>query len=121
MGDPVMQSILQQAQGNPAALQDHMRNPIVRDKIDNLYHQDEINFGPRRGGWPAPTEVTWAFHHSLFACTLYFLPGVRFSLLIININSQRTRVVPSRLASPVNSPARCVAQLRGGSLLGATL
>ena len=36
MGDPVMQSILQQAQGNPAALQDHMKNPIVRDKINKL-------------------------------------------------------------------------------------
>ena len=36
MGDPVMQSILQQAQSNPAALQDHMKNPIVRDKINKL-------------------------------------------------------------------------------------
>lgn len=36
MGDPVMQSILQQAQTNPAALQDHMKNPIVRNKINKL-------------------------------------------------------------------------------------
>jgi len=36
MGDPIMQSILQQAQSNPAALQDHMKNPIVRDKINKL-------------------------------------------------------------------------------------
>jgi len=36
MGDPVMQSILQQAQSNPAALQDHMKNPIVREKINKL-------------------------------------------------------------------------------------
>jgi len=36
MGDPIMQSILQQAQGNPAALQDHMKNPIVRGKIEKL-------------------------------------------------------------------------------------
>lgn len=36
MGDPVMQSILQQAQSNPAALQDHMKNPIVRNKINKL-------------------------------------------------------------------------------------
>lgn len=36
MGDPVMQSILQQAQTNPAALQDHMKNPIVRGKIEKL-------------------------------------------------------------------------------------
>lgn len=36
MSDPVMQSILQQAQTNPAALQDHMKNPIVRNKINKL-------------------------------------------------------------------------------------
>lgn len=36
MGDPVMQSILQQAQSNPAALQDHMKNPVVRNKINKL-------------------------------------------------------------------------------------
>jgi stress-induced-phosphoprotein 1 len=36
MSDPVMQSILQQAQGNPKALQDHMKNPLVRGKIQKL-------------------------------------------------------------------------------------
>ena len=36
MSDPVMQSILQQAQTNPAALQDHMKNPAVRQKIMKL-------------------------------------------------------------------------------------
>lgn len=36
MNDPVMQSILQQAQGNPGALQDHMKNPTVREKIMKL-------------------------------------------------------------------------------------
>ncbi|KAH9962422.1 activator of Hsp70 and Hsp90 chaperone [Russula dissimulans] len=36
MSDPVMQSILQQAQGNPQALQDHMKNPTVRNKITKL-------------------------------------------------------------------------------------
>jgi len=36
MSDPIMQSILQQAQGNPAALQDHMKNPVVRQKINKL-------------------------------------------------------------------------------------
>jgi stress-induced-phosphoprotein 1 len=36
MTDPVMQSILQQAQGNPQALQDHMKNPTVRNKISKL-------------------------------------------------------------------------------------
>jgi stress-induced-phosphoprotein 1 len=36
MNDPVMQSILQQAQSNPQALQDHMKNPAVRQKITKL-------------------------------------------------------------------------------------
>ncbi|KAH9943011.1 activator of Hsp70 and Hsp90 chaperone [Epithele typhae] len=36
MGDPIMQSILQQAQGDPAALQDHMKNPAVRANIMKL-------------------------------------------------------------------------------------
>lgn len=36
MSDPIMQSILQQAQSDPAALQDHMKNPSVREKIMKL-------------------------------------------------------------------------------------
>lgn len=36
MGDPVMQSILSQAQSDPKALQDHMRNPAVRENIMKL-------------------------------------------------------------------------------------
>lgn len=36
LNDPVMNSILQQAQGNPAALRDHMQNPEVRKKINLL-------------------------------------------------------------------------------------
>lgn len=36
MNDPVMQQILQQAQTNPGALQDHMKNPVVRGKIQKL-------------------------------------------------------------------------------------
>lgn len=31
--DPVMQSILQQAKGDPAALQEHMKNPGIRAKV----------------------------------------------------------------------------------------
>ena len=34
--DPVMQSILNQAKGDPAALQDHMKNPDIRNKINKL-------------------------------------------------------------------------------------
>ncbi|KAG8952056.1 Hsp90 cochaperone [Tulasnella sp. 419] len=36
MNDPIMQSILQQAQTDPPSLQDHMKNPIVRGKIQKL-------------------------------------------------------------------------------------
>ncbi|KAJ7895939.1 activator of Hsp70 and Hsp90 chaperone [Mycena olivaceomarginata] len=36
MNDPIMQQILRQAQGNPGALQDHMKNPVVRQKINKL-------------------------------------------------------------------------------------
>ena len=36
MTDPVMQQILQQAQSDPGALQEHMKNPVVRNKITKL-------------------------------------------------------------------------------------
>ncbi|KAK0453173.1 activator of Hsp70 and Hsp90 chaperone [Armillaria borealis] len=36
MNDPIMQQILQQAQSDPQALQDHMKNPVVRGKIQKL-------------------------------------------------------------------------------------
>lgn len=42
MTDPVMQQILQQAQGNPAALQDHMKSPIIRGKIMKLINAGVI-------------------------------------------------------------------------------
>ncbi|KAJ7762806.1 activator of Hsp70 and Hsp90 chaperone [Mycena maculata] len=45
MNDPVMQQILQQAQGNPGALQDHMKNPVVRAKIQKLVNAGIIRTG----------------------------------------------------------------------------
>jgi stress-induced-phosphoprotein 1 len=36
MNDPIMQQILQQAQSDPSALQDHMKNPTVKAKIMKL-------------------------------------------------------------------------------------
>jgi stress-induced-phosphoprotein 1 len=39
MQDPVMQSILQQAQSNPQALQEHMQNPSVRVETYNTIYQ----------------------------------------------------------------------------------
>lgn len=43
--DPVMQSILQQAKGDPAALQEHMRNPGIRNKIQKLVAAGVIRVG----------------------------------------------------------------------------
>ncbi|TKA67030.1 hypothetical protein B0A49_07166 [Cryomyces minteri] len=45
--DPVMQSILQQAKGDPAALQDHMKNPGIRSKIQKLVAAGVIRMGSR--------------------------------------------------------------------------
>jgi stress-induced-phosphoprotein 1 len=36
VNDPVMQQILQQMQTDPAAARDHMKNPMVADKIRKL-------------------------------------------------------------------------------------
>jgi len=43
--DPVMQSILQQAKGDPAALQEHMRNPHIRTNIQKLVAAGVIRMG----------------------------------------------------------------------------
>lgn len=45
--DPVMQSILQQAKGDPAALQDHMKNPGIQSKIQKLMAAGVIRMGSR--------------------------------------------------------------------------
>lgn len=45
MQDPVMQAILQQAQSDPAALQEHMKNPQVRSKIQKLVAAGVIRMG----------------------------------------------------------------------------
>lgn len=43
--DPVMQSILQQAKEDPAALQEHLKNPGIRAKIQKLVHAGVIRMG----------------------------------------------------------------------------
>jgi hypothetical protein len=48
MQDPIMQNILQQAQGDPAALQEHMKNPGIRAKVTNI--NGKI--------WVSPTDFT---------------------------------------------------------------
>ncbi|CAG7561356.1 unnamed protein product [Fusarium equiseti] len=45
MQDPVMQSILQQAQSDPQALHEHMRNPGVKSKIQKLIAAGVIRVG----------------------------------------------------------------------------
>jgi stress-induced-phosphoprotein 1 len=45
MQDPVMQAILQQAQSEPAALAEHMKNPNVRNKIQKLIAAGVIRVG----------------------------------------------------------------------------
>lgn len=42
---PVMQSILQQAKGDPAALQEHMRNADIRTKVQKLVAAGVIRTG----------------------------------------------------------------------------
>lgn len=36
MGDPIMRSILEQAQNDPKSLQDHLKNPTIQRKIQKL-------------------------------------------------------------------------------------
>ncbi|KAF1350208.1 hypothetical protein BDV97DRAFT_295789 [Delphinella strobiligena] len=43
--DPVMQSILQQAKGDPAALQEHMKNPGIKTNIQKLIAAGVIRLG----------------------------------------------------------------------------
>lgn len=43
--DPVMQSILQQAKNDPAALQDHMKNPQIRANVQKLIAAGVIRLG----------------------------------------------------------------------------
>lgn len=45
MSDPVMNSILQQAQNDPSALQEHMKNPAIKIKISKLIHAGIIRVG----------------------------------------------------------------------------
>lgn len=45
MNDPVMQQILQQMQQNPAAIQEHMRNPVIAANIRKLIASGIIRMG----------------------------------------------------------------------------
>ncbi|EXJ83645.1 stress-induced-phosphoprotein 1 [Capronia coronata CBS 617.96] len=45
LSDPVMQSILQQAKNDPAALNEHMKNPGIRGKIQKLIAAGVIRVG----------------------------------------------------------------------------
>lgn len=43
--DPIMQSILQQAKEDPSALQEHLKNPQIRAKVQKLVHAGVIRMG----------------------------------------------------------------------------
>lgn len=45
LSDPVMQSILQQAKNDPAALNEHMKNSGIRSKIQKLIAAGVIRLG----------------------------------------------------------------------------
>lgn len=45
MSDPVMQSILQQMQADPSALQEHMKDPAIASKIQTLFQAGIIGAG----------------------------------------------------------------------------
>ncbi len=45
LSDPILQSILQQAKDNPMALQEHMKNPAIRSKIQKLMAAGVIRMG----------------------------------------------------------------------------
>jgi stress-induced-phosphoprotein 1 len=43
--DPVMQQILGQMKEDPSAVQDHLRNPMIREKIQKLVNAGIIRLG----------------------------------------------------------------------------
>lgn len=43
LGDPVMQSILQQMQQDPSAAREHMKNPLIMQKIQVLINAGIIS------------------------------------------------------------------------------
>jgi hypothetical protein len=67
MQDPVMNSILQQAQGDPAALQDHMKNPSIKSKVrlsaTSISSMLTHNLDPKtHRGWRNPCwSINWRF------------------------------------------------------------
>jgi stress-induced-phosphoprotein 1 len=45
--DPIMQQILGQMKEDPSAVQDHLRNPMIREKIQKLVNAGIIRMGTR--------------------------------------------------------------------------
>lgn len=45
--DPIMQQILGQMKEDPSAVQDHLKNPMIREKIQKLVNAGIIRMGSR--------------------------------------------------------------------------
>ena len=45
--DPIMQQILAQMRDDPSAVQDHLKNPMVKEKIQKLVNAGVIRMGSR--------------------------------------------------------------------------
>lgn len=78
ISDPVMQSILQQAKSNPQALNEHMKNPMIKQKIQKLMAAGKLQiFYSAMGG----LRLTSCRHHSCW------LKQLRFGKMIPHLNS----------------------------------
>ncbi|KAJ3494720.1 hypothetical protein NLG97_g3901 [Lecanicillium saksenae] len=112
MQDPVMQSILQQAQSDPMALQEHMRNPSVRTKIQKLIAAGVIRVG--RHHIPYPPRSPKGGTPDSFICSMLgasstltaMHPPVTFALHSNDATQWSTRELLAELERRQNASGR---------------